>query len=385
MRCPGAPKAEADYPDAAGYEAAEGTVFHEMVADCLALGLETEHFLGGGLLQDGHWVAWNDEMARSAEEGLTFVRSMAAMPDVRLFVEERVDISPWTLPDQFGTADVILVNVKERWVIIFDWKYGKEPVFAEENYQLQGYCLGAWQSIASQLFGGDASGVKVTLIIEQPRVPGAGGVWETTMHRVLEFGQHVKRQAALSTADEPPRVPGKKQCRWCRARHACGARAEWLMESIGLEMDDLDAGWLADLAPELPEDVTPERRSYLLSIAPQIRAWLEDLHKSAYRDAQKGLPVPGMKLVDGKRPKRVWKSNATHKAERALVDAIGRGKAFTEPKLLSPAEAEKVTGKPRYRDLLARYVDQGDPHPILVQASDTRPAKVSLIDAFDDL
>lgn len=73
----------------------------------------------------------------------------------------------------------------------------------------------------------------------------------------------------------------------------------------GLAMDDLDAGWLADMPPELPEDVTSARRSYLLSIAPQIRAWLEDLHKSAYLDATNGLPVPGMKLVDGKHSKRV--------------------------------------------------------------------------------
>lgn len=385
LPCAGKWNAEAEFPDSAGYAAAEGTVFHEMVADCLIFGFEPEHFIGAGLNQDGFWVEWDDEMAASARDGLAFVRSLASQPGWMLFVETRVDISLWAGEGQFSTADVILVNVESREVIVFDWKYGKEPVWAEENPQVQGYCLGAWQTIFGSLFKWEPAGIKVTVIIEQPRVPGAGGSWETTMVRVLEFGEYVKRQLTLSTMPDAPRVPGKKQCRWCRARHTCGARAEWLAETVGLEFDEMDEAFIMDADAALPENVTPERRSYILQIAPQIKAWLEDLHKSAYKDAEKGLPTPGMKLVDGRRPKRVWAKNQKHKAERKLVDKIGEQKAYTAPELLSPAAAEALIGKRHFSDAFGQFVEQGEGHPILVPTTDTRPKKKALVDEFDDL
>lgn len=381
VRCAGAPTAEAAHPDRTSYEAAEGTVFHEMVSDCLALGLEPEWFLGGGLNQDGHWIEFDWEMVNSAQDGLAFVRGMAARPGWKLWVETRVDISPWTLPGQFGTADVILANFETREIIVFDWKYGKEPVYAAENLQLIGYCLGAWNTLLSAAFGGDAAGIKVTLIIEQPRVSGAGGAWETTLVRVLEIGQHVKRQAVLSTDPDAPRVPGPKQCRWCRARATCGARAEWLLETVGVVFDDAET--FAPEEPWQPPDVTPERRSYILSIAPQVREFLERLHESAMRDAERGEPVPGFKIVDGRRPNRYFAENKRHMAEQILVSEIGR-RAYTEPQLISPTQAEKVMGKPRYREVLSRFVDQGPPGPILVPESDTRPARPALADIFDE-
>jgi len=270
IRCPGSVQAQAGIPDKARFEAAEGTVFHELVADCLEMGFEPEDYVGGGrgLEVDGFFVEYNEEMCAAARDGLDFVRNVAAEPGWELYVETRVDISKWTLPGQFGTADVILVNVAKKLVIVFDWKYGKEPVYPQENEQAQGYCLGAWQTIFGKLFDWDPSGVKVTIIIEQPRVPGGGGPWETTMQRVLEFGQHAKRQAVLTTAKNPPRKPGVKQCRWCRAKDYCGTFAEWNMEMIGLEFDDLDMADETGFLPELeaPEEVTPERRTILLRL-----------------------------------------------------------------------------------------------------------------------
>jgi hypothetical protein len=388
IRCPGSVKAQAGIPDQSRYEAAEGTVFHELVADCLELGFEPEDYVGGGrgLMVDGFWIEYDDEMVQSARDGLDYVRAMVAEPGWQLFVETRVDISKWTLPGQFGTADVILVNVAKRKVIVFDWKYGKIPVYPQENYQLQGYCLGAWQTIFGKLFNWKPEGIDVKIIIEQPRVPGAGGAWDTTMQRVLEFGAYAKRQAALTTSDKAPRVPGPKQCRWCRAKDTCGAHAAWHMEMLDLEFDDLDMAAETGIAPSLtvPEDITPERRSVLLQMKPMLNQWFDALHKAAYHDAKVGNPVPGMKLVDGKRPARKYKANAEHKAETVLRGALGED-AYHPPVLLSPAQAEKKLGKARYVELLDRFVDLGEPQPILVPEEDNRPALESAVDMFDDL
>ena len=162
IRCPGSVKAQEGIPDPGRYEAAEGTVFHELVADCLDLGLEPEDFVGGGrgLEVDGFWIEYDDEMCSSARDGLDFVRNVAAEPGWALFVETRVDISKYTIPGQFGTADVVLVNIAQKKVIVFDWKYGMEPVYPQENYQLQGYCLGAWQTLFGRLFNWDPAGCR---------------------------------------------------------------------------------------------------------------------------------------------------------------------------------------------------------------------------------
>lgn len=386
VRCPGSVLPSIEVGDKAGYAAAEGTVFHELVADCLDLGLEPEDFVGdgNGLHSDGFWIEYDEEMAVSARDGLDFVRNMAAQPGWVLYVETRVDISPFTLPGQFGTADVILVNIKERRIIVFDWKYGKEPVYAQENYQAQGYALGAWETLCKELFGYDPSNIKVTVIIEQPRVPGAGGSWDTTMERLLEFGQHTRRQAVLSQSKNAPRHPGVEQCKWCRIRDTCGAHAKWHLEMIGIEFDELDG---PDEIPGLPEEITPERRTMLLKMRPMLNRWLDDLHKSAYHDASMGKPVPWMKLVDGRSPARKWYENHVHKAETVLVKALkAKGKSAYEPaKLLSPTKAEEALGKAEYAELVERFVNKGVPAPILVSEDDSRIELKSVADEFDDL
>ena len=384
VRCPGKPNAEAPFPDSAGYEAAEGTVFHEMVSDCLDLGLEPEDFEGKMMIEGGFEIEFDSDMVRYARDGIDFVRSFMGDPDVQVFIETRVDISPWTLPGQFGTADVIIINLRERWIIVFDWKYGKEPVYAQENYQLQGYCLGAWQTICGERFGWDPAGIDVTLIIEQPRVPGAGGSWKTTMTRVLEFGDFVRHQAVISTKEDAPRIPGTKQCRWCRARATCPELAAWHLDNIGLDLDDLDDGYMTGAPPLLPKDITPERRSYLLECRSMINQWFDALHQSAYNDATLGRPVPGMKLVEGRRPARKWAENAGHKAERAMVRLLGDG-AYAPRQILSPAQVEKKVSNADYSEVLKRFVDEGSPSAILVSESDRREPIQSALDSLDVL
>lgn len=388
LRCVGKPNAEAGLPDTAGFEAAQGTVFHELVSDCLELGLEPEDFLGGKLIENGFEIPYDEDMVRYARDGLDFIRSVAAQPNVELYVETRVDISPWTLPGQFSTSDVVLVNVPERWVIVLDWKYGMEPVYPQENEQGQGYALGSWQTIFGERFGWDPSGIDVTIIIEQPRVPGAGGQWKTTMTRLLEFGKFWKRQAVRTTDPKAPRTPGPKQCRYCKASATCAEQAAWHLENMNLEFEDLDEGFVYGTEPTLPANLTPEHRSYLLEIRPMVNKWFDALHKSEYADALAGRPTPGRKLVEGRRPGRKWLENAEHKAEQALVRLLGE-EAYKPKEHLTPAAAEtalKRKGlKDAYEDKLKRFVDEGTPSPIMVPESDSRLPVKSALDEFDSI
>lgn len=388
ISCPGSVKASEGIPQVSRYEAAEGTVFHELMSDCLEFGLDPESFLGEGRgLQIGeYFIEYDQAMCAYARHGLEYVRSFSAEEGWETYIETRVDISDWTLPRQFGTSDVVMVNVPARQVIVFDWKYGHIPVYAEDNEQVQGYCLGAWKSIFGEKFGWDSEDISVRLVIEQPRVSGAGGFWDTTMEEVLVFGEKVKKRAALTQAKDAPVIPGEKQCKWCPAKNNCGARHEWKLQMLDLEFEDIDEAHL--LAEPLvfpkPNSLSPERRSVILRNRSGITQWLSELHAQAVEDARLGLPTPGLKLVEGRRPNREFVEEHKHKAERLLQRHLGE-KAWTERKLISPAKAEELLGKNRYARHLSGYVRQGQASQVLVPEEDNRTVIRSIMDEFEDI
>ena len=380
VKCPGSVAAQAGQDDPDRFESAQGTFFHEIVSDVLDLGILPEDMIGFGFRVAEWDFVFDAEMAEHCREGVEWIRAKAAEPGWQLFVEKRVDISPWTLPDQFGTADVILVNVALKAIIVFDWKYGMEAVYPFDNWQLTGYCLGVWQSIVGPLFGHDPTDVEVQLVIEQPRVAGAGGVWLTDMVHVLRRGEKVRRASQQSVKPNAPRRAGKDQCRWCRAKSSCAEFAEFNLEAVGLTLDALDG----PLIDEFPPEITPERRGELIKMAPMIRDWLAGLAEAAKRDAERGDPTPGHKLVAGNRPRRKYYENALHKAETVLYAELG-DKAYGKRELLSPSQAEKALGKSRYADLLRRYVDVGQPTPTLVSDEDGREALPSFMDTLPEI
>ena len=391
VRCPGSVRAEAQFSDRSGYEAAEGTAFHWLMAQCLRLGFDPEDFLGETLQVGEFEIEFDSEMCRHGRPGLDWIAGlMEGEPGWELFVEVRVDISPWTRPGEFGTSDVVLIHRENREILVWDWKYGRgEPVYPDESWQLKAYALGAWHTLARHTLARDAltgqkpATVKVTLHIEQPRYPGAGGSIETTLGGLLEAGTYVIGRSAMALGADAPREPGEKQCKYCRAAPTCGAFAEWNLEMLGKDFDDLDAE-KPSLALGRAEDVTPERRSTILRARPLIEKWLNALHASAYRDAELGSPVPGMKLVEGRRPPRKYAGDRMDEIETVLVDELDAA-AWTEPKLISPAQAEKALGRDRYFERLADLVEQGEPKPILVGEEDRRPAIRPVTDDMEDL
>ena len=80
---------------------------------------------------------------------------------------------------------------------VIDFKYGKGvPVSAEGNPQLSLYALGAYEAykILYPI-------TEVQLAIVQPRLDSISE-WGCTVEELLEFGEFVKRQAALAWEGE---------------------------------------------------------------------------------------------------------------------------------------------------------------------------------------
>ena len=246
-----------------------------------------------------------------------------------------------------------------------------ERVYAEGNTQAQLYALGVIQSL-------DDVDLDYTVFIHihQPRIYHVD-MWETSVHSLMLFGVYANKQATTALADNAPFGPSDKSCRWCPVAGTCTALAQKSLETISAEFDDLDT---AIEAPTLkdPALLTSEQVAKVLPMLPLIEKWCKVIAENALEEIQHGKDVPGYKVVAG-RSTRGW--TAQGKTEiRLLLGA----ESLTEPKLVSPAQAEKILKKDKIK-LDDEWVAKKEGKPTLAKETDKRPALSITADGFESI
>lgn len=378
-------------------EAAQGTVFHHFAAICLETGLDPDVFLGHKFTVEDHGtLEMTAEMVNKMQSGLDYARALMEPGDI-VVVEKKVDLTPWLGPDQFGTMDLGIISIKRWKAIVFDWKWGAGiPVSPIENDQGILYGLGLWNDYLSGVVESVIEAItpeagttpdsfetfEIQIIIEQPRAPGGGGEWTISLAELLRRGAHVKRDAALTYDPNAPRIPGPKQCQFCMGarKNVCPEHAEFLLSKFDAKLDDLTQQFDVGQELDLPRVLDPVQRSQILLHKSMIEKWLDRLHADAYEDAENGRPVPGLKLVDGRRSPRAWINEA--KASTILKAEKRIGDPYTH-KLLSPSQVEEILGKQLYRKRYESLAVLGDAKPQLVVDEDNRQARATREQRFD--
>lgn len=343
---------------------AEGTVLHDVRANCLALDLDPHNFVGLTLSADGYSFTIDDDMADRLVEGIDWIRERATNPAI----ERKVNLNEW-LPGNYGFCDTYWLDKKTLYVSDFKNGIG-EPVAALNNRQLRLYALGAWAEL------GFPEIKKIVLNIDQPR---AGGMklWEITFAELMEFANEVRRVYARIEAGNVEFAPNSKSCRWCPVRktsRGCNAFNLWMTRMIGSAVMDLSVE-----NPKFtdPAQMSRARRYYIVSQAAKIREWLAKLHEESLNAAVAGDPDPGSKAIDGSgRRYFTDEEKAAQIVEKALGEAAFKPKAlicFTEiDKTMKPGR--KKEGHPQaYADLL-KLVATKDGKPKLVPADHPAPA-----------
>lgn len=401
--CPGSVALSRGIPNTAGIEAAYGTMFHEIAATCVEFYLDPQGFVGDQMEVKPHGlITFDQAMADNMLYGLDLLWALSDTPGVKRIIEQRVSLEAIVGKGEFGTTDCAIIDVLNRRIYVFDWKYGAGvPVGPVRNDQAILYFLGVWHDHAYEMFydatyeaagGGGAwedapweEDIEVVIMIEQPRAPGGGGTWTTTVGELLAEGAKIKRDAELAKSDRGAFIfnPGPKQCQFCPAArlNICEARARMALEEAGLDFDALAEDFALGAEPEIrhPRALTPEQRSQVLLHRSLIEKYLEQLHEEAYADAKMGRPVPGLKLVDGRNPPRKWKDEK--RAELLLEHDLG-SKAFTK-KLLTPTQVEEAVGKREYKARFDRMVNYGESKAILVPETDKRDRLPDITSDFD--
>ena len=384
MRCPGSIAAEEGLPDVPSKPAAEGTFGHEVLLElCLPFGIEPHYYIGRKRTVDGFEFELTEDMADAL---LVVYDEVIDLPGTH-FYEKTLSLEKW-LEGDFGTTDCGIID--DEYVTIRDLKFGEGiPVSPVRNEQLMAYGLSFCAWLNEQ--GYKLRGRKIRFVIDQPRCPGGGGTWECTLDELIEFGHELRAAGKRAMKPDVPRVPGPKQCMWCKAANTCAPLAEYNLALAQQDFEDLEADELE--FPD-PNKLSVMERGLILKHESSIKLWLKKLAFAALQDAVADRPAGGFKAVLGRSPARTWVD------EEKIVEVLTEEEIdpYSEPKVLSPAQAEEKLKKKypaRTKEqkairaermaALKEEIVEGIPKPILVPETDSRPKFVSAEALFDDL
>jgi hypothetical protein len=249
----------------------------------------------------------------------------------------------------FGNADLI-GRIGDR-AVVLDWKFGDGVmVEAEESEQGLFYAAAALKTSKVQWAFDGATEVEI-VIVQPPHVRR----WVTTFKRVHEFERELVVAVQAAKRPDAPVVIGD-HCRWCTAKPIC--------PQVSGAVDRVTHTALAT--------VDPEALGQALALAERLEDFIADARKLAQARLEKGMPVPGYKLVP-KRAVRQWVKPA--EVEHQLI-ALGLPRdQVVKEEIISPAQAEKVLKKSKMAlpDDLVVAVSSGN---TLAPESDPRPAVV---------
>ena len=365
MCCPGSVALTKDLPDTSSDFADEGTVAYEVAARCLQGGVDAASHIGWEITVNGKSWKVDAEMARFVQTYVDYVRGVVSATGGELLVEQRLPIGFLTGEDDaHGTSDVVILAPGE--LIVVDLKYGRGvAVDAEENPQLQIYALAAMDEFS---LVHDFS--QVRMVIHQPRL-GAVSEWVQTVADLDDFAMEVREAAAITRAPNALLNPTEKGCKFCKAKATCPALRE--------EVEELLTGVRAG------PDTAAEMLSTALAKADLVEGWLKAVRAEVEARLLAGQPIPGFKLVQGKKGARDWSDKA--QAEQLLKTFRLKVEEMYDLKLISPTSAEKLAKAevigPRQWSKAQALITQAEGRPSVAPESDKRPALVMSAVASD--
>lgn len=356
INCPGSVAAESKFKNVTSGYAEEGTLAHEIADRCLKSKKDAYIYIGKTLQELKIKLSTikptqkiEEDMTDFVQEYIDYVRAHETT-NTQLYTEEQVDFSN-VVPEGFGTMDSAVLDYDTKICHIFDLKYGKGvAVYADNNYQGMMYAIGLYNELS---FLGEIKSFRIHIC--QPRKQSFSS-WDISVEDLVEWSKYVKERAELALSPNAPRIPGKKQCLWCRAKGSCAAATKEIEEILDVEFEDFDM-------PE-SQDISMEKRVLILENISRIEAFLKAVKDDSYLMLMDGKEVPTQKLVES-RTKRVLIDGA----EEIIVEKLGEEESYNKKiiglgqleKKLSKKEVEKLTVKPKGKLVMVHESDNREP------------------------
>ena len=362
MACPGSVALSRGQPNPETEHSRRGTVAHGIGEQCLRKRkLDPDQWLDTTV--DG--IRVDEDMVAAVRVYVDYCRGLMQETDARWWVEQSFDLGTLNPPaPMFGTCDFAIYKPKLRELEIVDYKNGSGVIVdARGNKQLRYYALGVALSLAGEI---DAETVRMTIV--QPNAPHTdGSVRSDTMaySDLLAFSADLMDAANATVDPAAPLVTGS-HCRFCPAAAICPAQHEHAQALAQVAFADMPL----DVPPE-PAALPPAVLGDVLSKLHILEDWAANVRAYAKHELEQGRPVPGMKLVAGRKGNRRWVDEA---ATETALQALGlEPEEYQKTTLKSPAQVEKLLTKPQ-RGGLADLYEQPDGKPMMVRDTDPRPA-----------
>jgi len=365
--CAGSVRMEADQPDIVGPPAEIGTAAHDIAAMILKGDMPRDE-----LSDINHWKAPGQKESWPIDATMQeyilvyvdYVNQYATKIGIDPLIEVRFSLAPINPPGpMYGTADAVLDDVADDHLHIFDLKTGFREVEVIENDQEMYYALGAALEV-------QRAPSKITLHIIQPSRTPAVSTWTLTWDELVEFKKALFVDAAKTNDPDAPLVPGEKQCQWCSARAVCPALRQHALIAAGDEFAAAPLIAAQEVVLPAAEALTQGQLLEALEKGAIVSAWISGLQEHLDQRVLGGEIIEGYKIVQTSKHRR-W-ANVT-KAEEWLRSKRFRVADIKPPKLLSPAQAEKLLKK-RKIVLPEVLVSKPEGSYIVVRNSDKRLA-----------
>jgi hypothetical protein len=398
LNCAGSLRASMGRADTAGFYAAEGTVFHWLVAEWLSQDRRPD-WLGQVLdveKEDGSetfHIPVDEEMFEEAEKCITYSRQFEG----ERFVETKIDISSVTpIAGQSGTSDLAFLSPGR--LVIIDWKYGRGvQVFAERNDQELLYAWG-WFSKYDRQHCFD----EIEIHIVQPRL-NHFDAWMIGRDELIEWAEGAKERATEAWKRKAPRTPSPKACTFCKASVDCAAK-EVLLDGIVDETFDFEQPVTVEqmqtqalvkrVTPQLPDPTTlsTDRLAKIARYRRMMEGWFKQIHEELLSRGESDagereiLADNGWKITEGRTHRR-WKDEqlAVEKLTALGLD----DEQIRESRLISPSKTEKLLPRIGVKGAVAKafvatLAIRPRGKPTLTPTGDARLELPNVVDSFDD-
>jgi len=238
----------------------------------------------------------------------------------------------------FGTSDVPFRCGKIGG--IWDWKFGHNPVSAEDNKQLKFYFRSLLHKFPKFFEGVE----RVILCISQPAVNDQEPeVWETTMEDIMQFEVELHDAIALAMTKDAPIERGP-WCRFADCKTICELHVK-ATAKLGDKMAKLKAHKeqgepIMDMGAFLSE---------ACELADMAEDWCKHVKGISQERLEAGLPVPGWKIVPKRSPGSAFNPELSEQQVINMLRTRGlKADDYYNKKLISAPQARdklKALGK----------------------------------------
>lgn len=317
---------------------------------------------------------WTKEFEEYVEDYVRYIKNITDELEqnnkkYHIYIELRVNFSNF-VPQGFGTADCLIVTEKDLHVL--DLKFGQGvPVTAKGNPQMRLYALGTLNLFPN------TENIKMTIC--QPRLDNFDTDTISKADLLNWALYEVKPKADAAVRGEGTLVAGEKQCKFCKLRGKCKARADFQLKTAQEEFAAIE---IVDERPQIAKYMTPEQMADILEIAPLFIDWFKDVQKYAYEQALKGMHIEGFKLVEGKSNRIISDPDGLYSALQNM--GYKDDDIFEPRKMKGISKIEALVGRKLFNEVLSDYVIKPQGAPTLVPLSDKRPEINTIEQAIKD-